>query len=57
MGILYVIALLLGLVNALAQAEPRVIYDAGRGVPTDRSPGKAPAIIEHEKRDTDHKAW
>ena len=36
MGILYVIALLLGLVNALAQAEPRVIYDAGRGVPTDR---------------------
>jgi integrating conjugative element protein (TIGR03765 family) len=36
MGIRFVIALLLGLTGALAQAEPRVIYDAGQGVSTER---------------------
>ena len=34
MGIRFVIALLLGLAGALAQAEPRVIYDSGQGVST-----------------------
>jgi integrating conjugative element protein (TIGR03765 family) len=36
MDIRSVIALLLGLAGSLSQAEPRVIYDAGRGVATDR---------------------